>query len=581
MQATDRTFREIINNNIEFIVPVFQRDYKWGPKEWQRLWGDVNRAGSGNPHTGHFLGSLVQIDTGKTTPSLGSWLVIDGQQRLATLTLLVAALRDHIDAASWKREETDLTVELLDDLFLKNRHARGDARYKLSLRRTDNATIHVIVDGNDLDNVDGSLSRQVADGYRFFKEKLMECDPEAVYHSIASLRIVEVTLDRQFDDPQFVFESLNDTGVDLSPGDMVRNYLLMRLEEQEQTRLYTEYWSKIEGCFRTADGQLNDDEFNSFLQNYLALKRGERRRPIPENRLYEEFKKYKEGIQWESTLEQLLADVRRFAGYYAAFRGRQPIPSQKLSDAMLYVRRRGTTPTTLVMKLWDCYDRQHTLAEEDFIEALALIESYLFRRAVIGFQTRWSSYWSLFADLARNIDQSPLETVKWFLQCQAEWYWPWRFPGDTEFDKALQERDIYALGIICKRILERLEESFEGKHSIFTNKLEIEHIMPQSIESSNEPHRTYGKKWQKMLGSDWQQVHSDWLHRLGNLTLAGDNPEMSNKPFDEKKAFYAENPLRLTQFVRKQPVWTAVEMEKRGRELADRALRIWPSPSGE
>ncbi len=567
MQATDRTFREIINNSIEFIVPVFQRDYKWGPKEWQRLWGDVNRAGSGNPHAGHFLGSLVQIDTGNTTPALSSWLVIDGQQRLATLTLLLSALRDHIEAAGWDGEGTDLTVESLNDLFLRNRHARGDARYKLSLRRADNATLHAIVDGQDLGNIDGSLSEQVADAYKYFVGQLPSCDPAALYNSIASLRIVEVTLKRDYDDPQFIFESLNNTGVDLSPGDMVRNYLLMGLEEQEQTRLYTEYWRIIEGYFRDPGGQLNDDGFNSFLQNYLALKRREQR-PIPENLLYEEFKNYKEKIQGETNLEQLLADVRRFAGYFAAFRGRQLIPSQKLADAMLYVRRRGTTPTTLVMRLWDCYDRQHTLTEEDFIQALVLIESYLLRRAVMGFQTRWSSYWSKFADMARNIDQSPIETIKWSLRSQAEWYWPWRFPGDVEFAKALRERDIYELGLICNRILERLEESFESKEEVSTSKLQIEHIMPQTLN----------KEWRDMLGEDWEQVHSDWLHRLGNLTLTGYNPEMSNYSFTKKKSFYNENPLRLTQFVREQPVWTAVEMEKRGKQLAERALKIWPYP---
>ncbi len=572
MEAGDTTYRKIIEGDKQFIVPVFQRDYKWGTKEWQRLWADINRVSPRsllqNPNTGHFLGSLVHI-ADKSTPDFSSWLVIDGQQRLATLTLLVTALRDHIAETGWA-ENDRLTMDRLDDVFLQNRHGKGDEQYKLSLRRTDNETLHVLVNGKALDTLDRNPSGQILDAYQFFRERLKDCDPFAIFNSIAALRIVQVTLHREVDDPQFVFESLNDTGVDLSPGDMVRNYLLMRLEEREQTRLYTEYWSKIESYFRNTDSQLNDEEFNPFLQNYLALKRGERR-PIPENRLYEEFKKYKEGIQGKSTLEQLLADLRRFAGYYAAFRGRQPIPSQKLSDAMLYVRRRGTTPTTLVMKLWDCYDRQHTLAEGDFIQALALIESYLFRRAVIGFQTRWSSYWSIFADLARNIDQSPLETVKWFLRCQAERYWPWRFPGDTEFDKALQERDVYELGIICKRILERLEESFQSKEKVSTGNLSIEHIMPQSLNS----------EWKDMLGEDWEQVHSDWLHRLGNLTLTGYNPDMSNSPFGKKKSFYYENPLRITQFVREQPVWTAAEIEKRGKELAERAVRIWPSHSGE
>ena len=569
MQATDRNFREIINNSLQFIVPVFQRDYKWGSRQWQRLWDDVNRAASLNPATGHFLGSLVQIDTGRTTPSLSSWLVIDGQQRLATLTLMMTALRDHINETGWDGDDTGPTPELLDDLFLKNRHARGDARYKLSLRRTDDSTLHALVDGKGLDTLESRPSGQIAGGYQFFRERMRDCNPSAIYNGIASLRIVEVTLNREHDDPQFIFESLNDTGIDLSPGDMVRNYLLMRLEEQEQTGLYLEYWSKIENHFRNDQGQMNDAEFNSFLQNYLALKTKVRRQ-IPDNSLYEAFKRYKE-TQAESGLEHLLADLRRFAGYYAAFQGRMPGHPPGLVDAMRQVRRRGTTPAALVMQLWDCYDRQDTLAERDFIQALTLIESYLLRRAVMGVQTRWGSYWSTFAGFAHNIgDKPPLEHLRQDFAGIESWKWNWRFPTDREFAKALEERDLYSLDVTCKRILERLE-NFETKEPSVTDNLSIEHIMPQSP----------GPEWQEMLGENWQQVHSQWLHRMGNLTLTGYNPEMSNRPFDDKKTIpggFSDSAVHLNRFVREQQVWTAAEMEARGKDLAQRALRIWPHP---
>ena len=542
------------------------------------MWDDINRASSNNVNPGHFLGSLVQIDTGRTVPGLSSWLVIDGQQRLATLTLLVAGLRDHINSIDQDGGGPSVTVELLDDQFLKNRHGTGDEKYKLSLRRTDDATLHALVDGKDLDSLEGNLSVQVADAYKFFREQLRasNCAPAVIYDGIASLMIVEVTLDRGVDDPQFVFESLNDTGVDLSEGDKIRNYLLMSLEEQEQNDLYTEYWSKIEGHFRDKGGKLDDGLLSAFLRDYIALKRKDQQQ-VQSNRIYDEFKKSRDTIQAQRTLEQLLADMRRFAGYYAAFEGR-PVPSEELAGALRNTRSQGTTPRVLIMRLYDCYDNQRTLAERDFIRSLRLIESYLLRHAICGHQIR--RFWNIFAEMTLDVDEeSPAETLLDTLAKPRGSYDFWSFQTDSAFSNAIQTKNL-AQFQICKYVLDRLEESFESKHSIFTNKLEIEHIMPQSIESSNEPHRTYGKKWQKMLGGDWQQVHSDWLHRLGNLTLAGDNPEMSNKPFEEKKAFYAENPLRLTQFVRKQPVWTATEMEKRGKELAERALRIWPSPSG-
>ena len=569
MRAVDRTLREIIGNSIQFIVPVFQRDYKWGIEQWQRLWADVNHARSGNPYSGHFLGSLVQIDTGRTTPALGSWLVIDGQQRLATLTLLVSALRDHIEACNWDGEEAGLTAELLDDVFLKNRHARGTARYKLSLRRTDDATLHALVDGKTLDTLEGSPSGQIADAYQFFRERLKDCDPATVYNRIASLRIVEVILDRGHDDPQFIFESLNDTGVTLSEGDKVRNYLLMGLPEQEQNNLYTEYWSKIEGYFRSEDGQLNDAILGDFLRNYIVLKRKDQQE-VKRDQIYTEFKTSKSTIQAEGTLKQLLADMKRFAGYYAAFRFPQQMLSGGLADAMRNFRRlENTTPAILVMHLYDCYDSHQTLTEKDFIRSLELIESYIIRHAICGHQIR--RFWNIFAAMSLDIDEAaPAESLRQTLAKDRGSYGFWSFQSDSAYSNAIQTTNL-AQFQICKYILERLERSFESKHSVSTGNLTIEHIMPQSLS----------EEWQKNLdknGEDWQQVHVDWLHRLGNLTLAADNPEMSNKPFEEKKAFYAENPLQLTRFVREQPQWTASEMEQRGKMLAERALKIWPYP---
>ena len=438
----------------------------------------------------------------------------------------------------------------------------------MSLRRTDNETLHALVDGKNLDTLEGNPSGQIMDAYKLFRERLKDCDPAAVYNSIASLRIVEVTLNRGFDDPQFVFESLNDTGVDLSEGDKVRNYLLMGLAEQEQNELYTEYWSKIEGYFRGEDGNLDDGPLNSFLQSYIALKRKDREQ-VKRNQIYDEFKKSRNAIQADGTLEQLLADMRRFAGYYAAFEGRKEMSTQELTDAMRNLRQHGNTPAELIMRLSDCYDNQQTLTEDDFIRSLMLIESYILRHAICGHQIR--SYRRIFAEMTLDIEEkAPAESLRLTLSKPRGGYDFWSFQSDFAFSNAIQTTNL-AQFQICKYILDRLEESFKSKEQISTDKFTIEHIMPQSLT----------KEWQEMLSGDgwgWQQAHANWLHRLGNLTLTGYNPEMSNRSFEEKKTFYGEAPLRLTQFVRNQPQWTAAEMETRGKELAERALRIWPYP---
>ena len=564
MQATDRTFRQIIDTSIQFIVPVFQRDYKWEKEQWQRLWEDISRAESGNADPGHFLGSLVQIDTGRTTPSLGSWLVIDGQQRLATLTLLVVALRDHINATGCVDGKEALTVDLLDDLFLKNRHI-GDAMYKLCLRRSDDATLHTLVDGKGLTDVEGSTSGQVEGAYQFFRERLRttKCNPSKIFNGISSLRIVEVTLKRDVDDPQFVFESLNGTGVDLSQGDMVRNYLLMNLKEQEQNELYTKYWSKTESYFRDADRKLNDSEFDSFLGDYIALKRKDSQQ-VQQSRIYDEFKKSRATIQGETTLEQMMEDIRRFASYYAKFTWPEQESSEKLSEAISNMRVLGTTPSTLIMQLYSYFDNHGTLTEGDFICSLGLIESYLIRHAVLGSRSR--SYWSIFARMASVIDeQAPFDSLKIALRQQEFW----RFNTDQEFAHALREHNIYWLGV-CKHILDRLE-NFDTKEPSPVSTYTIEHIMPQSLTD----------EWSCMLGEDSEEIHGEWLHRLGNLTLTAYNSEYSNLSFEEKKTIrggFNESAVHLNQFVRNQSRWTAAQMEEHGKMLAERALKIWPYP---
>ena len=502
--------------------------------------------------------------------------MIDGQQRLATLAILVAALRDRIIELGWNASPTQ---DYLNDSFLKNKHASGNQGYKLVLRRTDNATLHALVNGEGPNIAGGATAHRIIGAYEFFREQLIEAGGNTlseICNSIASLRIVEVTLHRDVDDPQAIFEVLNNTGVDLSQGDLIRNYLLMGLIEEQQNALYMKYWNIIEGYFRSSDGKLDDGAFGSFLQDYVSLKREDRGR-VPSNRVYDEFQKSRDAIQRTgSTLDELMEDIRRFACYYARFMGYQTIPSTQLANAMHNLRRRGTTPTVLIMQLYDCYHSLHTLTEEGFIQVLGLIESYLLRRAVIGFQTRWGSYWSIFADIARKISHEPLEPahrVQNELKTLDARRWQWRFPMDEEFSAALQERDMYQLGPICKYLLGRLEND-QTREPSPVGTYTIEHIMPQTLTPA----------WREMLGEGCEDIHHLWLHRLGNLTLTAYNQMYSNRPFEEKKKIHGgfnDSAVRLNKFVRAQSKWTSHQMEERGKDLSRQALAIWLHPQQE
>ena len=564
MKAINQTFTTLIQGTKQFIIPVFQRDYSWTPEDCERLWVDVLRAGETGAGSPHFLGPIVQMDTGRTSTAFGSWMVIDGQQRLTTLSLLLIALRDHIHNTEWVGHEDSPTEAKIDAYFLKNTLEAGDKYQKLALRGHDNATLRALVNGEYPD--EANSSQPVLDAYDWFMERLETDDSDLnlidrVYRGIDRLEIVEVTLDRN-DRPQLVFESLNSTGVDLTQSDLIRNYILMGLPEIEQTRLYEKHWSKIEHLFRNANRVPN-----LFLRDYVVLKtlppRPSAVHQPRADRIYDEFKEFRRTHPRD--LEELLDEMVRFAGYYLDLVGR-PIKQGALFDAMRHVRSLGTTHAVLGMKLYHYYnDPSIAFSRANFEEALRLIESYIVRRSVLGLQNR--SYWDVFTDIARSIDEAdPLESMKVAFARRRNY----RFPQDDSFRREIQERDLYYTGNLCWHVLARLENDRQKEPSPLKN-LTIEHIMPQDIGRVPE--------WQEMLGENWEEVHEIWLDRLGNLTLTACNSEMSNHPFAVKKTLdcgFEHSAVRLNEYVRNQEQWTELQMRERGESLAHRALSAWP-----
>lgn len=553
MQAVKNPFVKVINGNHQFKIPVFQRDYSWEVEQCQQMWRDVMRAGR-EMTGGHFLGSFVYANDVESA-AFASWLVIDGQQRLTTLTLLLTALRDHIIATGWEGAEP--TPRQIDSYFLKNLEETGTRRYKLALRRRDNETLRALVDGKKVDEVPDH-SEMIVDAYEEFRRllKTKEGDINCIYRGIARLDIVDVTLDRNNDNPQLVFESLNSTGIGLKESDLIRNYLLMGLPEPEQTQLYEEYWSKIENLFREAGS--NPD---SFLRDYVAFKQKSTTQ-IRADRTYAEFKEFWQ-LPTEESLSDRVRDMFRSARRYARFLQPNLIENQPIRDAMSPVRRLGSVQATLAMRLYECFERG-SLSQSDFIKALNLIESYLVRRSVLRRQTR--NYWSVFARMSQSIDaKSPFASFQVALARQT-----YRFPSDDEFSVGLAQGDLYGLRV-CGHILSQLENAGHLEPSP-THLFSIEHIMPQKIEGSSE--------WQKMLGEEWETVHATWLHRLGNLTLTAYNPTYSNRSFADKKSVehgFEQSAVRLNEYVKQQAQWTGTEMEERSRILTQRALEIWPS----
>lgn len=556
MKAEDTLVTNLLEGAKQFIVPIFQRDYSWGTKHCQQLWKDVIRVGSNPKVKGHFLGSVVYVAAEDNTATITRWLLIDGQQRMTTLTLLLIALRDRMNQLHGNGDggEDESTPEELDDYYLRNRHGKGDRRHKLHLRRADHDTLIALLDGRDMPE---AASERVKENFLFLRDLVAQADVQTVYAGIKKLIVVDVSLTRGQDDPQMIFESLNSTGVDLTQADLIRNFVLMRLDESSQTQLYEDHWQPIEQAF----GRRYRTEFDKFVKDFLTLQMRPGT-PLKAAEIYHEFRSYFSRAVEKRGVDGILSDLRRFGTYYTAFSlGQEKQPA--LKEAFTRLRSLIEVASPVVMTLYDYHERAQTLSGDEFVEAIELLESFVFRRSVCDMQTR--SLGQIFASLAyRIIENQPLLSLKVALYRQGK---KRRFPTDAEFREALETRDVYDMRT-CFYLLDRLENF--SKERIDTSTFSIEHVMPQNQDLRPE--------WRTMLGSEWQTVQELWLHRLGNLTLTGYNSTYGDRPFADKKTIaggFNDSPLRLNKFIREQSTWNAETIEQRGKLLAEKAVAVW------
>ena len=557
MNAQDLPLTQLLDGAKQFIVPIFQRDYSWGTKHCQQLWNDIMRVGSDPVSRAHFLGSVVYIAAEDNQAAIPRWLLIDGQQRITTVTLLLTALRDRLEKEPGEDEALP-SPEEVEDRFLRNRHGKGERKSKLMLRRTDNEALVALMAGQTLSAVSAEAVRE---NYEFFRERLADADVGRIYAGIAKLVIVDVSLTRGHDDPQMIFESLNSTGLDLTQADLIRNFVLMRLDDDLQTRLYDDYWRPIEVAF----GNRYRSEFDKFCRDFLVLKLKPSKQ-LRADAIYHHFRDFFHAETVTRPVEDVLVELRRYAGYYVRFSlSREADPA--FADAALRLRALVEVASPLMLRLYDCHERTGLFDGRAFREAIELLESYVFRRSACDMQTR--SLYQIFASIAYKIrDSAPLQSLKVALYRSGK---KRRFPTDTEFRDALETRDVYAMRS-CAYLLDRLEN--DSKEKIDTSSFTIEHVLPQN--------ENLAPAWRDMLGADWKAIQETWLHRMGNLTLTGYNAEYSDRSFGDKKSMlrgFNDSPLRLNRFIREQARWTAEEIEARGKALAQQAVRVWPGLS--
>lgn len=551
MKAQDLQFTQLLQGAKQFIIPIFQRTYSWEVAHCEQLWNDIVRVGSHTALDSHFIGSAVYIPEQETSAAISRWLVIDGQQRITTLTLLLLALKRRLQAEGL---DTPVSAAEIEDYFLLNRYGKGEQRYKLLLTRTDKDTLVALLDEKPLPD---KVSHRIKENFEFFTAKIAEADLDVVYAGIGKLMIVDVRLQQGIDNPQMIFESMNSTGKALTQADLIRNFVLMGLPHEQQTRLYEDYWHPMELLFGVEHYNKHFDEFMRF---FLVIHTGNHR--IRKDEVYSEFKAYSR----DRDDEAMLATLLEFARYYCCMAlGNEK--DAELATAFQDIRElRADVCYPMLMEVYHDYT-QARLGKDAFVNTLQLVESYVFRRAVCDVPT--NSLRQTFATFCRKLDKSRyLESVKAAFMLLPSYR---RFPGDDEFRRALQIRNLYKFN--RRSYWLRRFENFGRKERVMVQDYTIEHIMPQNANLS--------AAWQQSLGEDWARVQEQYLHTLGNLTLTGYNSEYSDRPFAEKRDMeggFAQSPLKLNEGLGSCADWNEQEIIKRASRLAERAIRIWDAP---
>jgi uncharacterized protein with ParB-like and HNH nuclease domain len=549
------------SNKTQFVIPVYQRNYDWSIGHCKQLLDDILEVGANKRMNAHFIGSIVYVhDDVYTSSRIKELTIIDGQQRLTTLTLVYLVLF----RLAKELKDNDL-VEEISDTYLINKHVKEEE--KLKLRPTDNndKALKFLLRSDD----DGEYSgySQILINFNYFKGRITDENYQVVLAGLAKLMFVEISLDREKDDPQRIFESLNSTGLDLSQADLIRNYILVGLNRRDQNKIYQNYWEVIEKLAK--DETLNISRVSDFIRDFLTLEN----KKIPnKGKVYLEFKE-KYPTSTLENLETILHALKSLAKFYNRLINPKNETDKEIRIQFEYINRLEINVAyPFLMKVYEDFGNA-IIDKRTFISILELVQSFTWRRFILGFGTEGRN--KIFMTLYDKVDKDDylLSIQKALLRLTGNS----RFPRNAETINALREKDVYNIKPKNRTyLLERLE-NFENREPVVIDGNEditIEHIFPQNPDA----------KWKVELGNDeYNFIKDNYLNTLGNLTLSGNNGRLGNKPFKEKRdlenAGYKDSRLWLNKYLSTSEKWDKEEIEKRFDLISERFLKVWDIPN--
>lgn len=564
MKANETKVEDFLSSNkTQFVIPVYQRNYDWSKDQCKQLLDDILEVGDNDKMNAHFIGSIVYVhDDVYTSSTTKELTIIDGQQRLTTLTLVYLA----VYRLAIEMENKDLEAEILET-FLTNKFAPEEEKLKLRPTENNDQAIKYLLRGDK--NEEFNDFSKVIDNFNYFKSRITEENYKFVRKGLSKLMFVEISLDREKDNPQRIFESLNSTGLELSQADLIRNYILMGLNSRDQNKIYNNYWEIIEKLAK--DETSNTSKVSDFIRDYLTLDNNK----IPnKNKVYLEFKAKFPTTELQA-LEENLSPIKSLVNFYNKLLNPKNETDKDIRLQLEYIKRLEINVAyPFLMKVYEDYSKK-TIDKSIFIKVLDFIQSFVWRRFIVGLPTNALN--KIFMTLYEKVDTNNylLSLQKWLLKRSGSG----RFPKDKEVIESLKLKDVYNIKPKNRAYLLEKLENFENKEVVIIDgntDISVEHIFPQNPDS----------KWEVNLGADeYNLIKETYLNTIGNLTLSGNNGKLSNKLFvykrDLENAGYKDSRLWLNKHLSNLEKWDKTEIENRFDLLAERFLKIWQFPEVE
>ena len=540
MQAKETRLQEIIEGTKQYVIPLFQRSYSWTEKEWEILWNDIfELAEMDNPRV-HFMGSIVSMPSTSVPQGVAKYLLIDGQQRLTTIFVVLAVLRN----LARKNGKDELADEIHNTLLV-NQYKKDEEHYKLLPTQVDRRAYKGVID--DVESADNQITKaflyfeKKSRNIPFELEKLLKIITE-------SFSVVSIVLDAD-DNPYLVFESLNWKGRKLTQADLIKNYFFMRIHQSKQEEIYNEYWLPMQTCF-------SEDLFPEFIRHFMMRKGG----MIRQTDVYYSLK---EQVTVDNAV-RYIQELSKYSRYYKNMISPEYESDSRLRECFMRLNRiEATTAYPILLYFYGEYDNQN-ISSDDFVEILSSLENYLIRRFICDYKTNQLNkiFSSAYSYIQTYDSGSVVDAFKSFLSERG-------YPKDSEFRSKFMEAKMYGAGerkVKTKFILDSLEQGYHHKERIELDNLTIEHVMPQTLSVW----------WQNYLGDDWENVHDELLDNIGNLTLTAYNSELSNDDYDIKRKIYSESHLELNKYFSIISEWKREQIVQRSSVLVDKAIEIWP-----